>query len=227
MSSETVSDMRLEELIASATNLTTMPPDSSHAYVIQDWKAAKKNGDFLGFLQSLTELKSLRAQPPAGCAEMADRIAVDSYAEIDHVTGECDEEAIRQVALRNIAPLFTLLAECRPRIVHEVTCATQDHEMYPKSTECKTWLDSQVALLAKLDAALGKGDADGGREEVPFSVEGTQALIAADNELYALNESGHKVRVMVTVEDESGKTIGAPAPTYVEAVARLKVAMGK
>lgn len=55
----------------------------------------------------------------------------------------------------------------------------------------------------------------------------TKALIAADDELRALNESGHKVRVMVTVEDESGKTIGAPAPTYVEAVAKLKVAMAK
>jgi hypothetical protein len=108
--------------------------------------------------KEIAELRAQQAEPPAGCAEMANKIAVESYAEIDHVTGDCDEESIRQVAFRNIKPLFTLLKRV-PEVFSDRECVL--HEGYcPGCT-----------LLADIDAVLDKGDADGGQLSPPNESE--------------------------------------------------------
>jgi len=119
---------------------------------------------------ALTELKSIRAQqaePPAGCAEMAKavRVAINEHLDKHPMNGEvsfagCEDELIEEAVAAKLAPLFTLqsdmyslLLECREYTMQRVTLRTLNH-------------DKGKALLAKLYAALGKGDADGGREVV-------------------------------------------------------------
>lgn len=175
MSSETVSDKRLEELIGEATNWVRMPPDSSHAYVIEVWKSAKHAGDYLHVLSALTELKSLRAQhaeTPAGCAEMAGeiyKIVAEEFInsglyqwQDDHLEAEIAAHLkatkTLPVIAAKLAPLFTLLKRV-PEVFSDRECVL--HEGYcPGCT-----------LLADIDAALGKGDADGGQLSQPKESE--------------------------------------------------------
>lgn len=164
MSSETVSDQVLNCLIHDAEEME------------------HKNR-----LRALLELKSRRAQqaePPVGCAEKAMEIlnAINGtrYVELERPGSPAVQEGVRKVIAAKLAPLFTLLAECRESTRGmvdsiDVLLRTAKREIPDKMAivtgpfmiEDKEGDEYEIAksLLAKLDAALGKGDADGGREE--------------------------------------------------------------
>jgi hypothetical protein len=178
MSSEPVSDKRLEELIANNRR-------AAEQWNQFDADQRSRNPEYDSFAEeeinaqysALTELKSLRAQqaePPAGCAEMAReiyKIVAEEFInsglyqwQDDHLEAEIAAHLKATKTLPDIAaklaPLFTLqsdmyslLLECREYTMQRVTLRTLNH-------------DKGKALLAKLYAALGKGDADGGREVV-------------------------------------------------------------
>jgi len=199
MSSETVSDGRLDELIAEYGRIAP--------YV-------GATNTFRDMMSALTELKSLRAQqdePPAGCAEMATTIEKaiadadesgfdegrcgiiqkaiaplfvipQGCAELarelsdladDHVFCDQDGSAwvrseYRKAVAAKLAPPFTLLAEFRHRYAALRTAILEpgikDHFMEIVKRQGAA-IEAMDATVAKLDAALGKGDADGGREE--------------------------------------------------------------
>jgi hypothetical protein len=139
MNRETVSDVRLEQLIA------------SHG----KYQSGEHHDEYLAFL----ELKSIReAQPPAGCAELAreivdaigDDLHGDYYATFDR---DIELPVVQNVLAAKLAPLFGLLAECR-KVIGEYRSLCEC-ELYPECRHCCITRE----FLQRIDAALGKGDA--------------------------------------------------------------------
>jgi hypothetical protein len=158
MSSEPVSDKRLAELIALELEDATTNLFLEKSLGISDYGCLATQRRHADKVEALTELKSRRAQqaePPAGCNGLL-HLACDIERTVCEVTKErWDEDEVTAMIELKLAPWCALLAECRDTI-----------DGYRGLFDSAGALVvEEVALLAKLDAALGKGEADGGREE--------------------------------------------------------------
>lgn len=121
-----------------------------------------------------------QAEPPAGCAEMAREIAtLTNQLAREADSWESLASRTQAVVENEIEPLFTLLADCEPHLREvdneytrqfddAVENSREEAELAVKLVAIDELLCKIAALTEnteRIDAALGKGDAEGGREE--------------------------------------------------------------
>jgi hypothetical protein len=155
MSSEPVSDMRLDKELAVVKGGIDINAERDEEPFVAF--SGERVTDLYAMLSELKSRRAQQAEPPAGCAEMA--------TTIEKAIADAEESGFDEwrcgIIHDKLAPLFTLLKRV-PEVFSDRECVL--HEGYCPGCTLLADIDAVLDGAPGVDAALGKGDADGAEE---------------------------------------------------------------